>query len=244
VRRRGAGLTVALVGDSHAQQWEPALALLADRDDLTVVRATRGGCAPNDTLVNRNEDIRGVTGSGEECAAWRHHVLPDLIRRYDPDIIFVATRSHVAGILKNGREIKPFTREHRRAWSASWDWTLRTLSAGGARIVISEILPTLPQRVPACLAAAGAATTACDFPVSDDRDVGAYNAIVRRLADRLPRIGIFDPTPIACPHAVCRAFAGDVIVHRDDSHLSATFVRSRVARFEAALARAGARLDH
>ena len=55
------GLTVALVGDSHAQQWEPALARLAGRHDLTVVRATRGGCAPNDTLVDRDEDIRGVT---------------------------------------------------------------------------------------------------------------------------------------------------------------------------------------
>jgi peptidoglycan/LPS O-acetylase OafA/YrhL len=244
VRRRGGGLTVALVGDSHAQQWEPALALLAARHDLTLVRATRGGCAPNDTLVDRDEDIRGVTGSGEECAAWRHRVLPDLVRRYDPDVIFVGTRSHVAGILVGGREITPFTREHRRAWSDSWDWTLRTLSAGGARIVVSEILPTLPQRVPACLAAAGRPTRSCDFQVKADRDVKPYNAIVRRLADRAPRIGIFDPTPIACPGGVCHAMAGEVIVHRDDSHLSATFVRARAAQVEAALERAGAKLDH
>ena len=243
VRRRGRGLTVALVGDSHAQQWEPALTRLAERHDLTVVRATRGGCAANDTLVDRDEDIRGVTGSGEECAAWRHRVLPDLVQRYDPDIIFVATRSHVAGILVGGREITPFTREHRRAWSEAWDWTLRTLGAGGARIVVSEILPTLPQRVPACLAAAGRPTRSCDFPVKADNDVKPYNAIVRRLADRAPRIGIFDPTPIACPRGVCHALAGDVIVHRDDSHLSATFVRARAAQFVAALKRAGAKLD-
>jgi hypothetical protein len=239
VRRRGAGLTIALVGDSHAQQWEPALTRLAARHDLTVVRATRGGCAANDTLVNRNEDIRGVTGSGAECAAWRHHALPDLIRRYDPDIVFVATRSHVAGILKNGREIKPFTREHRRAWSASWDWTLRTLAAGGARLVISEILPTLPQRVPACLADAGKPTTACDFPVSVDGRVGAYNAIIRRHAHRVARATVFDPTPIGCPGGTCRAMAGDIVVHRDDNHLSATYVRSRAKQFERALAKAG-----
>jgi len=158
-------------------------------------------------------------------------------------VIFVGTRSHVAGILVGGREIRPFTREHRRVWSDSWDWTLRTLAAGGARIVVSEILPTLPQRVPACLAAAGRPTRSCDFPVKADRDVTRYNAIVRRLARRAPRIGTFDPTPIACPRGVCHAMAGDVIVHRDDSHLSATFVRARAAQFGAALARAGARLD-
>src|SRR5207237_884167 len=41
LQRRGGGLTVALVGDSHAQQWQPALLVLAKRYDLTIVRATR-----------------------------------------------------------------------------------------------------------------------------------------------------------------------------------------------------------
>ncbi len=243
VRRRGRGLTVALVGDSHGQQWQPALQVLADRYDLTVVRATRGGCAPNDITVDRGEDLRGVTGSGPECTAWRHRVLPDLIERYDPDVVFAGTRSHVARLRVGRARIEPFTREHRRRWSVSWDWTLRTLTAGGARVVISQILPTLPQRVPSCLTAAGKPTNACDFPVDADRDVPAYNAIVRGLAQRAPLVGIFDPTPIACPRGVCRAMAAGIIVHRDDSHLSATFVRSRAEQFGSELARAGAKLD-
>jgi hypothetical protein len=36
--------------------------------------------------------------------------------------------------------------------------------------------------------------------------------------------------------------AGDIIVHRDDNHLSAAYVRSRADAFAAALARAGADL--
>ena len=36
--------------------------------------------------------------------------------------------------------------------------------------------------------------------------------------------------------------AGDIIVHRDDNHLSATYVRSRADRFRGALAQAGVRL--
>jgi hypothetical protein len=65
---------------------------------------------------------------------------------------------------------------------------------------------------------------------------------VRGLSRRAPRVGIFDPAAIACPGGVCRAMAGATIVHRDDSHLSATFVRSRARAFAAALARAGADL--
>jgi peptidoglycan/LPS O-acetylase OafA/YrhL len=245
VQRRGRGLTIALVGDSHAQQWQPALLALAERHDLTVIRATRAGCAANDVQADREADVREVHGSAAACVAWRSHVYPDLVARHDPDVVFVATRSHLSPLLVDGRRVEPHSPEHRRAWSSGWDWTLRTLTAGGARVIVSEILPTLPERVPACLADAGEPTPACDFPVSADRGVGAYNAIVRGLArhGRHPgRVAIFDPTPIGCPHGVCNAMDGDVIVHRDDNHLSAAFVRSRAARFGAALRRAGVRL--
>lgn len=242
VQRTGNGPTVALVGDSHAQQWQPALLALAARHDLTVVRATRAGCAANDFAVDREADVRELHGSAAACGAWRRHVYPDLIERHDPDVVFVATRSHVSGLLVDGRRVEPHTPEHRRQWSSAWDWTLRTLGAGGARVVVSEILPTLPQRVPACLAEAGEPTPACDFPVGADVRVTAYNAIVRGLAGRARRVAIFDPTPIGCPRQVCRAMDGNIIVHRDDNHLSAAFVRSRTAQFSAALKQAGVRL--
>jgi peptidoglycan/LPS O-acetylase OafA/YrhL len=242
VEHKGHALTVALVGDSHAQQWQPALDVLAARYDLTVIRATRGGCAANDVMADRQADARDVTGSGAECAAWRHHVYPDLVTRYAPDVVFVATRSQPQALVDGAKQIKPYTAEHRRLWSAGWDWTLRTLGSGGARVVVSEILPTLPQRVPACLADAGKPTTACDFPVSVDGRVGAYNAIIRRHAHRVARATVFDPTPIGCPGGTCRAMAGDIVVHRDDNHLSATYVRSRAKQFERALAKAGVNL--
>jgi peptidoglycan/LPS O-acetylase OafA/YrhL len=238
VQRKGHGLTVALVGDSHAQQWNPAFQVLSARYDLTVIRATRGGCAANDVTVDRLADARDVSGSGTECAAWRHVVYPDLVARFHPDVIFVATRSQPSALVDGGKRIEPFTDEHRRLWSAGWDWTLRTLRSGGARVVVSEIMPTLPQRVPACLADAGKPTTACDFPVSVDKQVGAYNAIIRRHA-RAAHVAVFDPRPIGCPGGICRAMAGSIVVHRDDNHLSATYVRSRAGQFEAALKRAG-----
>ena len=220
-----------------------ALERLAERHDLTLVRATRGGCPANDVTVDRGPDPLGFTGTGEQCTAWRHRVYPDLIARHDPDVVFVATRSHVSAVRAGGRRVAPFTSEHRRRWSAAWDWTLRTLGAGGARVVVSEILPTLPERVPACLAAAGEPTRACDFPADADRRVDAYNAIVRRLTERAPRLAVFDPTRIGCPRGTCRALAGDIVVHRDDNHLSAAFVRSRSERFGDAMAHAGADLE-
>ena len=167
--------------------------------------------------------------------------IPISCARYDPDVVFVATRSHVSPIVAGGRRVEALTSEHRRRWSAAWDWTVRTLGAGGARVVVSEILPTLPQRIPACLADAGKPTVGCDFPVCVDARRQALQRDHPRPAARAPRGStVFDPVPIGCPDGICHAMDGDVVVHRDDNHLSATYVRSRAGRFAAALARAGA----
>ena len=60
--------------------------------------------------------------------------------------------------------------------------------------------------------------------------------------DRFPGVAVVDPTPLVCPDEVCPAMIGDVIVHRDDDHVTATFARSVATEFEAMLLRAGVRL--
>ena len=121
LRRGGAGApTIALVGDSHAHQWQPALQRLAERYDLTVIRATRAACPANDVTVDRHRVDQELNGSGETCDAWRHQVYPDLVARYDPDVVFVATRSHVSALRSEGRRIEPFTGVQRRLWSHGW----------------------------------------------------------------------------------------------------------------------------
>ena len=104
--------------------------------------------------------------------------------------------------------------------------------------MISEIDPTMPRRVPGCLIQYGKGTTKCDFAVSDDQVVVPYNAAIAKLASR-PDVKVVDPTHIGCPDGRCPAMIDGVIVHRDDNHLSATFVRDHTAEFAAMLADVG-----
>ncbi|HYI60978.1 MAG TPA: acyltransferase family protein [Acidimicrobiales bacterium] len=242
VHRDGDGPVVALVGDSHAQQWQPALEELAEGSDARIVRATRGGCPANDVVAYALQpDGRRVTDTA--CAEWRHHVYRDLVERFAPDVVIVATRSHVRGLVSGGRDVHPTDPAHLGLWREGWDWTLRTLSAGGARVVVSETIPTLPERVPACLIRRGqAGRHACDFPVAADAVVPRYNTALREAVAAVPAAGVIDPTPIGCPGGTCPALLDGVIVHRDDNHLSARFVRHRAGAFAALLRTAGARL--
>jgi hypothetical protein len=184
----------------------------------------------------------GRVETDEACTAWRHRVFPQIIEQYHPDVVFVATRSQVRGLIAGGRRVSPGNPVHLEHWVAGWDWTLRTLQVSGAQVLVSRILPSLPMRVPACLISHGRGTPRCDFPVAGDTGSVPYNAAIDDLAGTHPGVQVVDPTPIGCPDGTCPAMIGDIIVHRDDNHLSATFVRSRASSFDALLRSAGVAL--
>ena len=233
---------IGLVGDSHGQQWQPALEVLAEERDATIVRATRGGCPANDVtpfLRDETQQFQVET----ECSEWRHVVYEKLVEDYDPDVIVVGTRSFVRGLEVGDDYVYQNDPVHLRAWTDGWTWTLDTLSSKGALVVVNQLQPTLPERIPACLIDHGEGTTECDFPVSVDDRIGEYLEATSELDDTEDgHVQVVDPTPIACPDGVCPGVIDDVIVHRDDNHLSATFVRVHADEYGDLLREAGADL--
>jgi hypothetical protein len=235
--RKGGRFVVALVGDSHAMQWEPALDVVAARHNLTVIRVTRGGCPAN--TINQVQLHPSGGRQRYACSGWRKQIYKRLIKQYDPDLIYVETRSHVWAIRSQNRTVLPFHPGHLKLWSDGWGPTLRALTAGKGRVVVAEITPTLPFHVPACLAAHPRGTRACDARLSATRDELPYNRVIAGLPRRFPGVSVVDPTPIICPGGLCPAFLDGQVVHRDDNHVSATFSRTVADRWEAMLARAG-----
>jgi peptidoglycan/LPS O-acetylase OafA/YrhL len=244
VYRRGApgAPVIAIVGDSHGQQWQPALVELAEASDATIVRATRGGCPANDVTAFIRDESRQIRVESD-CTEWRHAVFPKLIEQYDPDVVIVGTRSFVRGLVVDDQYVYQDDPVHLAAWTDGWQRTLDDLAAGDALVVINQLQPTFPERIPACLIDHGEGTTACDFPVSVDQRYVPYRDVVSGLdGSHDGRVRVIDPTPIACPDGMCPAIMDDVVVHRDDNHLSATFVRVHAAAYGELLRSVGADL--
>jgi peptidoglycan/LPS O-acetylase OafA/YrhL len=235
--RGGGARTVALVGDSHAQMWAPTLEALARRDGFTFVTLTRGGCPANDVVVY-HLDEEGRTEPDTDCAAWRAKAYSRLIVDYDPDVVIVSTRSYVLGIRDSDRDVSPRDPDHVRLWTEGLSRSATTLAAGGATVLVSEILPTLPQRVPACLAEHNGRSDACTFAATRDTRRAPYNDAIRALQRDIAGVRAFDPESIVCPDKRCPARRGKIIVHRDDNHITATFARSVADEFAALLERA------
>lgn len=239
VYRQGGPFTVALVGDSHAQQWQPAIAVLAERYDLTVLRVTRRGCPVNAITVQSFDD-QGLPHSDLACTQWRNRVYAQLIDRYDPDLVYAETRSHEWAFESPDGTISPTNPEHLSRWAEAWGPSLDVLTSGTGKVVVSETLPNIEWRVPACLADHRDDPTACDMPLANDSSVVPYNEAIRALADHHD-VAIVNPTSIVCPDGTCPARRLGEIVHRDDDHLTASFAAAATDEFEAMLVAAGVR---
>ena len=242
VYRRGGPTTIAVVGDSHAQMWQPAIDRIAAEHDLTVVVATRRGCPANDlTLRSFHDD--GTPFTDYPCTTWRRRVYERLVARYDPAVIYVETRSQDWSLLHDDGTVDPDDDEHLDVWTEAWEPTLDLLTAGTGRVVVAETIPQMPFSVPACLAEHGPDGDDCDMPVTGDERVAEYNAALVDVVAARGDVTLVDPTSIVCPDGTCPALIDGEVVRRDDDHLTARFAAASAGALEELLRHAGVGFD-
>lgn len=87
--------TIALVGDSHAQQWLPALDLAGEQEGWRVLAWTKSACPPIDAEVWSYRLERPY----EECTRWRRSVLDRLRQAAPLDMVILAGSKGYTGLL-------------------------------------------------------------------------------------------------------------------------------------------------
>jgi SGNH domain (fused to AT3 domains) len=240
MRHEGTGKRVLMVGDSHAEDWMPALIRIAKNRDWTLASLTRLKCGPLHYQAYRASDHSRPT-IGAQCARWRRVAYPTVIADFRPDIVLIAGRTQHYDI-DSGRGVihrSGETNAWYRHWKRSWHWTVRTLGAGGARLGAFTLLPDMAVVVPACLARYGLHTTKCDTPKRFDTLTARTNAFVRHIHATYPSVRPVQMTRYFCPGGNCKAVLGGMITHWDRSHLTATWVRTSAHEVSSALSKAG-----
>lgn len=207
---------IVIVGDSKVSQWQPALDAIGKDEGWKLVQVTKSGCAFTDAMrVNRGR-------AWTECRSWGRSALSTVID-LEPDLVLTSQRAPTAvpdewpdsGDQSSDLMVDGLV----RFWSRIRD----------AGIPVAALLdnPSPPTRsVSECVAAHPDDLRVCSF----DRNQGfARSGSVAMLnaVQRLPETGVLDMTDVVCPTSGrCPAVIGDVLVYRDGSHLSRTFVES------------------
>ena len=202
--------TVALVGDSHAAMWQPALEPVAQQRHWRLQTMSKVLCPLQDLPINSPYLGRKYT----ECEQWRGDIMSrlekdrprlimlDMGRRYGADFGFVA---------------------YDQAWLNSLTGLVQRLRSTGASVLVLGPVPDPQSTVPTCLSAhlgnAMACSPARSVALNDD-GTWAEAAAVRAGGGEYADLSEFFCTTERCPVIV-----GNTLVYRDDNHVTIEYAQ-------------------
>ena len=220
---------VALIGDSHAQQWTTPLSLVARERGWRLTGYTKSGCPflSQDVATSRDDQGGATPGARTytQCSVWRDQVIQRLTTGPNPPaMIIVSSGEHYPTVgdevVTGPRATDLLARGFRDAWSR--------FQARGTRVVAIADTPAPGIEVPDCVSAHRERLTECTF--SREEGNAAEGSGLVTAARAQPGVTLIDLSDALCPTERCAPVIGGVLVYRDISHVSATYAATLAPR--------------
>jgi hypothetical protein len=200
--------TVVLFGDSHIEQWLPAIAAAGTHEHWRVVDWTKAACP----VAMRTVDNPQLKRTYTECDRWRTQTI-DRIRNLHPDLVIAGQSDQVPGNLVSDA-----------AWAQDTVTTLDKLKGSGAKIDIMLDIPVSDRDVPTCISAHLDDVRRCAIPSSRSYVFPRRHTMV---AQRVTEAGFdaIEPFGWLCTPSACPVVVGNLLVYRNADHLTAEYSR-------------------
>ncbi|MET8760218.1 acyltransferase family protein [Lentzea sp. NPDC004782] len=209
---------VWVVGDSHAQHWQPAIFEIARARKWVLRISYLGGCPFADVRIS---EFRGGSVTGQEaerCANWSKRVT-DMIADDKPSLVvtsFFSRREIVDD--KSGRSQ---AEQYRAGLQPLWrKWT----DAGIHVVVLADPPFNEEVRSTDCVTLNPANPELCAVPRELAHPTDPMVQAARTAAN--PGVTLIDLTDYFCDRQKCYAVVGNVAVYYDLNHLNSEFSRS------------------
>lgn len=208
--------TIALVGDSHALQWRPALDVVARSKRWRAFSVTTAGCFFSAATASLPVGLR------EPCSEWYRSTLAWLRRHPEISTVFVSQRTATPVAPSGGRsELEVKIAGFRRAWRSLPRTVRRVIVIRDTPVTTEAALDCVRQTLPAGGELPGVACRVPRAPAMS-RDP-AVLAVRRYAAGRYRHV---DLTSYFCSRRNCFPVIGGVLVHRDVDHITRTYSRT------------------
>lgn len=199
---------IGLYGDSHAAQWFPAFEKIAIKRKWNLRVYTKRGCPPAEIPV-----FSSVLGRPyPECRTWRKNVLDAM----------VADGVKFAFVLHFDRLLSASTRKPmwQKEWREGLQGTIDALKARGITPVLVEDTPYPGQMVPLCLSRSYTAVQTCSPTVTNGYRDDMFE--MRRDFDAAGEHVVWVRNWF-CTDSICPTIVGNLLVFRDDNHMTVTY---------------------
>ena len=204
---RQSHITVAVIGDSHAAGWFPALNIISKQQHWRLVDLTKASCPPAEVNVTRH----GVPYPN--CTTWRRNALKQIAALH-PALVVISTSRYVGG----SAPLRGVPTGHGNTWLNGMATIFDFLHRSADHVIFISDVPRLKQSAPDCVSSHPSDVRSCDTP----RRTAVYDPRVKAdeltLAKRAHVVAI-DPTPWFCTPTTCPVIVGNIIMYRDDAHM-------------------------
>ena len=199
---------IGLYGDSHAAQWFPAFEKLAIKRNWKFISYTKRGCPPAD--IPTYSKVLGKVY--KECAPWRENVLQQMVTD-GVQTVFIAQFNR---LLSASTRVPMWQKE----WRVGLQSTIDQLTAKGITPVLMEDTPYPGQDVPTCLSRHYTNVQLCNPIISS-----AYRDDMHQMLEDFDAANthVLWTRHWFCTDAGCPTVVGNILVYRDDNHMSVTF---------------------
>lgn len=204
--------TVALIGDSHAEQWLPAFATAAASGGWRLLVVAKSSCPFSDaerTEPGLSAEVLAEMRAG--CVEWNREARALLADDPRIDTIVVAARARNPVAADDGERWQDAAAD---AYTARWADVPESVE----RIIVLRDTPTMADDVLTCIRDEVEPSSACARDRTDAlTEDPQFDAA---LASDDPRVRPVDLTDALCAPDECSPVIGDVLAYRDSNHLS------------------------
>jgi peptidoglycan/LPS O-acetylase OafA/YrhL len=204
--------SVAVVGDSHASHWRPALDAVAQARRWRGLSITRTGCAFSRATPDSTEPARS------HCTQWNRQVVAWFGRH--PEVHTVLVAAHAGGRVAGARGDAAFALKQ-RGYTATWDALPPTVR----RILVLRDTPRMGRTTQACVQEAMDAGRRAESVCAVPRRFALVRdpAVAAAVGLGSPRVRTIDLTGQLCDRQACFPVIGGALAYKDVDHFTPVF---------------------
>ncbi|WP_110656164.1 acyltransferase family protein [Salinicola halimionae] len=199
--------TVVLAGGSHAQHWLAALKVIAERENFRLVSLTKGAC-----MLSMDPHARYQVNPS--CLTWNREATDRLIE-INPDLVFTTST-------RGQGEDERVPSGYRQVWNR--------LAKSSINVLALRDNPWYGFDVPECVDLHDDPASACSIPRQSVLKAHSPTDDVH-----LPNVYFADLSDLFCDDERCSPLDGNVLIYRDDHHITNTFSYLTADRIEKTL---------
>jgi peptidoglycan/LPS O-acetylase OafA/YrhL len=222
-------VSLALIGDSHAQQWRPALEVLAKERGWTVHVFAKSSCTVTDVPVLLKQQKARYAA----CEQWRARMLERVSTIEGLDAVVVGRWKDYQELALDAGGALVAPQAVGDVWADGFARSVAALRGAAPRVVVMADVPRPGDDVPSCLSA-GEGPAECGFPREDHTHLDGVLLEAEKRAGKGVRV--VDLTPVICPAATCPVVTSrGQIMYRDSHHLTAGYAATLAPQLRTAL---------